>query len=845
MNFIGEHLFPGQLGHFFILFAFFASIVSTIAYFKGSGKTQTLEHQTWLKFARGAFIAQLIALVIVFSTIFYICANHLHEYMYAYKHSSLELEPKYLLACIWEGQEGSFLLWALCHAILGTIILLRRKSGLLQSWEAPVMTVISLAQVFLILMLLGLYFGDIRIGNSLFSLTRNEINAPIFSDPNYLSNPNVKQGVGLNVLLRNYWMVIHPPVLFLGFASTIIPFAFAYGGIRTGRYGDWVKPALPWALASSCILGVGIMMGGKWAYESLSFGGYWAWDPVENASLVPWLIGIAGLHTMVIYNATGHSLRASYLFMILSFVFVLYSTFLTKTGVLGDASVHSFTDPGKTINLMIGLFVLSFTIPGLVLFFKHYKNIPAIHKEESTSSREFWMFIGSLVFFLTALFIIAKTSVPVINSTFGTSIAPPQEVEFSYNKVGVLIAIIIGLLTAVSQYFKYKATGKSYLLKKIALPTLIAAGLTLLIALVYPITYYKHGMGFLVAIYTAFFACVYAFVANAAYIWSVLNGRILKGGGSIAHAGFALMIAGMLLSSGNKEVISNAKVNGITLPGGTDPMTREKDDPKENLTLIKEVPTVMGEYEVSYLSDSAGHEEGRKFYQLHFERKDANKKVQEKFVLQPDVYMMKDNTISSNPDTKSYLHKDVFTYISYTLNEEHDDEDTSQFKIVEMHQGDTAFYSNGMVILNAVVKNPKNAKFNYSDKDLALMADITVISKDSVSYKATPLIEVDSLGLLNRDDTVFAQNLYLRFAGVAENHHIKLGLKESDKLVNFVTVKAYVFPFINLVWLGLIVMAMGIIISLLQRGRFNAVTAGIALLVTGAALVYMFLFANN
>jgi len=114
-------------------------------------------------------------------------------------------------------------------------------------------------------------------------------------------------------------MVIHPPVLFLGFASTIIPFGYAYAGIQTKRFGDWVKPVLPWALFSACVLGVGIMMGGKWAYESLSFGGYWAWDPVENASLVPWLILIAGLHTMVVYKATGHFIKGQ--------LFICYSFF--------------------------------------------------------------------------------------------------------------------------------------------------------------------------------------------------------------------------------------------------------------------------------------------------------------------------------------------------------------------------------------------------------------------------------------------------------------------------------------------------------------------------------------
>ncbi len=842
MNFIGENLFPGQLGHFFVIFAFVASLLATIAFFISSGKVQTAQHQSWLRFARAAFLAQVVALIIVFSTIFYICANHLYEYMYAYKHASLELEKKYLLACIWEGQEGSFLLWSLCHAIFGTIIIVRRNSTMLKGWEAPVMTVISLAQFFLLLMILGIYVGDTRIGNSLFTLTRNEINAPIFEQANYLNF--VKDGMGLNILLRNYWMVIHPPVLFLGFASTIVPFAFAYAGIRTQRYGDWVKPALPWALASACILGVGIMMGGKWAYESLSCGGYWAWDPVENASLVPWLILIAGLHTMVVYKSTGHSLRASYLFAILTFCFVLYSTFLTRTGVLGDTSVHSFTEAGKAINIMIGLFVLSFTVPSLALFFINYKKIPTIHKEENTNSREFWMFIGSLVFFLTAIFIIVKTSVPVINYAFGTNIAPPEDVEFSYNKVGVLIAFIVGLLTAFSQYFKYKTTDKGYTLKRIAVPTLIAAVATLLLAIFYPITYYKQGIGFLIAIYAAVFATVYAVIANAAYIWIVLKGKMLHGGGSIAHAGFALMIFGMLLSSGNKKVISSSMVNGITMPAGEDPMTKEKDNPRENLTLIRQVPTPMGDYMVTYYGDSAGTEKGRHFYNLLFERKDANKNVTESFVLQPDVYMMKDNNFSSNPDTRSYFTKDVFTYLSYALNK-NATEDTAQFRVVEMHEGDTAFYTGGYIILNQVVKNPDNNRYKYKPTDVALMADITVVGQDSVRRSAMPLIEVDSLGVINRDDTVYAQNLYLRFAGVGEKHHIKVGIKESDQLIDFVTVKAYIFPFVNLVWLGLIVMAIGLVISMLQRGKFKPGTAAIILGLVSIALIYMFLFANN
>ncbi len=833
MNFEGEHLLPGQIGHLLVILAFFSSIVATVSYFFSIKSNSANDALNWTRLARGAFLTQALSGFIVFGIIIYICSNHYFEYMYAYKHASLELEYKYLLACIWEGQEGSFLLWSLWHSILGLILM--RRAG---TWEQPVIGMLSLAQLFLMLMILGIYVGDIRIGNSLFALTRNEIEAPIFSQPNYLNF--IRDGLGLNVLLRNYWMVIHPPVLFLGFALTLVPFAYATGGLITKRYGDWVKPAMPWALACAALLGAGIMMGGKWAYESLSFGGYWAWDPVENASLVPWLIMIAGLHTMLIYKATGHSLKASYLFMILSFVFVLYSTFLTRTGILGDTSVHSFTEAGSAINIMIGLFVLSFTVPPLALFIMQNKQIPSIQKEESTSSREFWMYVGSLVIFLTAIFIIAKTSFPVYNKVFGTNFAPPEDVEFSFNKVVILVAIIIGILSAIGQYLKYKSTGNNYFLRKIMWPTLVAALITGTMAIYYPFEYYKYGAGFLGAIYTAMFASVYAVVANGFYIFSVLKGKFRVAGGSVAHLGFSLMIAGMLISSSNKQVISSSLVNGITFASGTDPMTKQADDPQENLTLIRDVPTRMGPYEVTYTHDSLGHEKGRKFYHLEFREREGN----DRFVLNPDVYLMKDNNMSSNPDTRSYLTKDIFTYISYALNDKQQ-EDTTSFRESILHEGDTVFYSNGYIILNKVFRNPSAGKYNFKSTDAALAADLTVVSKDTVKYAAMPAIQVMESAIIHHDDTLYAQNLFLRFSGVTDDHQIKLGIKESDRMIDFVTVKTYVFPFINLVWLGLIMMCFGVFMSMVYRANWSPLKSGITLLLLAIGLFYMFLLANN
>ncbi|KAA9038495.1 cytochrome c assembly protein [Ginsengibacter hankyongi] len=838
MKFEGEHLLPGEVGHFFVLLAFVASLVSSVAYFYASAIKNDSEKRSWIFFARGAFFIQFISLVTVFITIYYICSHHYFEYLYSYKHASKELEPKYLLACIWEGQEGSFILWSLWHCVLGSILIFTSKKR-----EAPILAIVTLAQFVLLLMIVGIYIGDTRIGSSPFVLTRNEINGPIFSQPNYLSF--IKDGIGLNVLLRNYWMVIHPPILFLGFASTIVPLGFAYSSLSTKNFTDWIKPALPWTLFSCCVLGVGIMMGGKWAYESLSFGGYWAWDPVENAALVPWMILISGLHCMAVYNSTGNALRASYLFIILAYFFVLYSTFLTRTGILGDTSVHSFTEAGLAMNVLIGIYVVIISLPVLFLFVYNYKKIPAIQKEENISSREFWMFIGSLIFFLAALFIIGVTSLPVYNKVFGTNYADPQDREFTYNKVLVLVAFIIGVLTAFSQYLKYRNTEKKYLIKNIALPVSIAVILTFLLVFFYPIEYTKKGPGFLIAIYIALFASIFSVIANAAYLKTVLKGNLKAGGAAIAHLGFALMITGMLISSGNKKVISDNRKTGLFIPFDKDPTGRQTEDPMENLTLLKNVPTQMGNYTVTYLRDSAASEKNRTFYKLHFQKIDSTTgKSTEDFMLAPDSYRMKDNNLSSNPGTRHYLTHDVFTYIS-TISVKNQDADTAQFKIHEVGIKDTVFYSKGYFVLNDVLKNPNNERFHFTPSDTALVADITVYGQDSTKTKAYPALVISNQQINFIDDTLIRQNLFLNLAGLANDKKFKIGVKESDIPTDFITLKAYVFPYINLVWAGLLIMACGFVVSIGRRAKAANYITALSVLFVLAGLFYMFLVANS
>src|SRR5579875_838154 len=300
MDFIGEHLAAGKMGHFFLLLSLVSSLGASVCYFFSVQKARNANvlwqdldklsaQAQWKKLGRIFFFADVISVFAVFGILFYIISNHFFEYRYAWQHSSRSLETKYLLSCFWEGQEGSFLLWTIWHCVLGSIFILRQKD-----WEGPVMSIVCFAQFLLATMLIGVTVFGMKIGSNPFILLRNTAlidNAPIFHNTDgslrldYLAS--LKDGNDLNPLLQNYWMVIHPPVLFLGFASTIIPFAFAVGGLWTKRFGEWTKAAMPWALFSAGVLGLGIMMGAAWAYESLNFGGYWAWDPVENASLVP------------------------------------------------------------------------------------------------------------------------------------------------------------------------------------------------------------------------------------------------------------------------------------------------------------------------------------------------------------------------------------------------------------------------------------------------------------------------------------------------------------------------------------------------------------------------------
>lgn len=804
MDYIGEHLLPGRLGHFLIVLSLVSSLVASIAYYRSTVATLVEDQLSWRKLARIAFAIDVISVFSVFLIIYYIISSHYFEYHYAWNHSDKSLNPGYLISSIWEGQEGSFLLWNMWHGVLGLILIKTAKK-----WEAPVMTVVSFAQVCLATMIIGVYLFGLKIGSNPFLLTRQVFpEAPVFSMPDYLSNAAMQDGNGLNQTLQNYWMVIHPPILFLGFASTLVPFAYAVAGLWTKNYGGWIKQAFPWTLFCSAVLGLGIMMGARWAYESLSFGGYWAWDPVENASLVPWLVFIAGLHTQLIYNSTGRALRPTFFFFIAGFVLILYSTYLTRSGDLQDTSVHAFT--GSGLNWQLRAFVMVFLLPALVLFAIRYKSIPSVQKEESNYSREFWMFIGSLVLFISAAFILIFTSLPVINKIFNTNFTIGDDAEFFYNRIQIFVAVVLGVLTAVTQYLRYRNTDKKYFGRKILVPTILSVLISAAVSIFGNIDYDKFGPGYLAAIHLALFTGIYAVVANAGYIWAGLNGKLKAAGASVGHVGFGLMLVGILISSSKKELLSVNTLNPLNFGPDSD------NKGVENLTLFKGVATDMGKYWATYTLDSVDKHGKMTYFHIDMEKKDGKAK----FTLTPNVIK---NTKgqegqSANPDAKHYLHKDIFSYVTYaeTMNTE---EDTAQFKRHVMKVGDTAYYSSGMMVLEKITANPKTDKYNFTPQDTAIMAELKVYSSNGTTYKAAPVFEYRNNMPRYYLDTVVSQGLAIGLSTITDKQHIEISVKESSKLTPFIALKVLQFPFINLLWLGTIVMITGFIMSIVRRAK--------------------------
>jgi cytochrome c-type biogenesis protein CcmF len=783
-------------------------------------------HQdSWCKLGRIAFGVHGACVIGIFVVLYIIIQGHYFEYQYAYAHSSLDLPANYLLSCFWEGQEGSFMLWAFWHVVLGMVLM--QTSG---KWESPTMFVMAMIQLVIMTMVMGLYLFGGKIGSSPFLLLRETMDAPIFQRADYLQF--ITDGNGLNPLLQNYWMVIHPPVLFLGFASVAVPFAFVIAGLWRGDFKSMTVKALPWALFAMAALGTGILMGGAWAYESLSFGGFWAWDPVENASLVPWLTLVAGVHTLVIFRHTGHALVATCIFLVVTFLLVLYSTFLTRSGVLGDTSVHAFTDLGMFWQLII--FIVIFLLLAVVFFVAGRKKLPVVTKEEPILSREFWMFIGSLVLVVAGVQIIHDTSWPFINKLVNETMLGNQirslpmigdfysgervivePVEW-YNDIQIWVAIILALITGFAQWLRYKSTASRKHLWTLAISAIGSILLSGLLSWLFAIPIIEplqreggDTVGVLSKYWLLLAAAVFSITTNLVYLVATLKVNWRMWGSPVSHTGFAIMLIGILVSSYNKQVIS-INTQGIDYGNEIDEQNK-----RENILLRKNIPVAMGEYIVTYEGDST--DEPNVYYRVRYERIDDAGEVAETFVLHPYAQFNPEMGIIANPSTRHYLTHDVFTHV-FSVPDKSAMPDTMQYEKYTMEPGDTIFTKSSFVVLNQLIADVPIVAPPSSDLELTVGAELHVYTMDGRVQTTMPVYYVIDYTVHTQDSHLEDPEMYFRLASInPEERNVTIEILEPSPTDDFIIMKAIIFPGINLVWLGSLVMVGGILLSAFRR----------------------------
>lgn len=800
ITYTGEHILLGQLGNAFVFLSFAAALLAAFAYFR-SAQNDELENGPWKKLGRIAFTLHSLAVIGIMTTLFCMIFMHTYEYYYVWEHSSNSMPKRYTLACFWEGQEGSFLLWTFWQVVIGNILMRSSKQ-----WEAPVMSTLSLVQAFLASMLLGFYIFGVKIGSNPFILLRETpefANIPLFQMPDYITRLD---GRGLNPLLQNYWMTIHPPTLFLGFASTIVPFVYAIAGLWKKKYGDWQLDALPWSFFGIMILGTGILMGGAWAYESLSFGGFWAWDPVENASLIPWLTFVGTGHILIIYKARKQGALSTFLFPIITFILVLYSTFLTRSGILGNTSVHAFTDLGLSGQLLV--YLLFFILISVVLIIVNYKKIPKAAQEEELWSREFWMFLGALVLVMSCMQIVVITSVPVSNKIFGLNQAPPIDRIGFYNRWQIPFAIIVTFLVAIGLYFKFKTTDLKTFVKQLTLPFILSVVIAAICSIFLRLT-----NGFFIAL---LFTCWFAVMANFFYWIKAKKANFLKGGATFAHLGFGLIIMGALISTSTKQVIS---VN----TSGKNVESLGKDISNSTDILLEQGDTLrMGDYFVTY---TGKRKEGHDFlFSVLFLSKDsATKKYTPQFTLYPIIQI---NPLMGNvaePSTRHFLTKDIYTHIIVgDLNTSENASKGNGYGEPKPHTlgvGDTMFSSNSIIILTSLDTHPDKLQYHLKADDIAVGAVLKVIDVNDKIYTSEPVYVISNDMVKPIDAAIPELGLRFSFQKInPETHKMDFTVSESKRgSRDFIVLEAVVFPYINVLWFGCLIMVLGTVLSIRQR----------------------------
>ncbi|MBE7454429.1 MAG: cytochrome c biogenesis protein CcsA [Kofleriaceae bacterium] len=390
----------------------------------------------------------------------YAFVTHDYTIKYVALTSDTSMTTAYKITAFWGALDGSLLFWVMVLAAFSSVAIaanLRRHKDMI-----------------------GFAVGTILVVQ-LFFLTLLVFDKNPFDT--YVTDPP-KDGEGLNPLLQNYWMVIHPPALYVGFVAATIPFAFAIAALASGRLDDmWLSSVRVWALICFFFLSFGLILGGRWAYEELGWGGYWAWDPVENAGFLPWFTMTAFLHTAVVQEQRGLFKSWNLILVILTFFFTIFGTFMTRSGVV--QSVHAFGED-NALALQFIVFMVAFLVVsiGLVLH-----RMPRLRQEggfESFVSREFAFLLNNWVLLAMAFFVLFVTMMPTITEAMWgerITIGPGF-----FNRWMTPLGLVLLFLAGAAPLLAWRRTTRERLYAQFLWPGATAVGTVVLLAALVPAT---------------------------------------------------------------------------------------------------------------------------------------------------------------------------------------------------------------------------------------------------------------------------------------------------------------------------------------------------------------------
>ena len=437
-----------DIGYWAILLALVVSLYAAVASVLGERRRSVALVESARNGIFGAAVLSTVALAAMVALLL----SRDYRVQYVYDHVSSYLPNAYAVSALWAGQEGSLLLWLWFVAVLGAVLVWRRV------WEQPygryAVAVVALTQAYLALVLL------------------------VVSNPFAVQATVPVEGHGLNPLLQNFWMVVHPPVVFMSYAAYTIPFALTIGGLVTGQMGDdWLRAVRRWSLFAWLFLGMGILMGAWWAYLELGWGGYWGWDPVENSSLIPWLTGTALLHSLMMQQRRKAFRTWNLWLMVLTFALCVFATFVTRSGII--QSVHAFgrSAVGYYFLAFIALCITGFA---LLLSFRR-RDLRSRQDAQDLYSRETSLLLTNLLFVGAALVVLVGTLFPaLVELVQGRQAA--LNASFYERTVGPVAQVVV-VLIGICPWLAWGGVSPDRLRRDLLPPALAAAATVIVLVL--------------------------------------------------------------------------------------------------------------------------------------------------------------------------------------------------------------------------------------------------------------------------------------------------------------------------------------------------------------------------